>query len=115
MSKGSEDVEKFAELVGWERVPRQWWTATKSIKKAVKKFTISGEEMSKILDTIVHNYWESGGVPGTMGVVFSRPITIKATEYQDLVIGYFGKIDRATYRDLWELSVSYRDSLVSAW
>jgi len=103
MSKGSEDVEKFAELVGWERVPRQWWTATKNIKNAVKKFTISGEEMSKILDQIVHNYWKSGGVPNTMGVVFSRPITLEATEYQDIVIGYFGKLTRETYLDLLEM------------
>jgi len=114
MSKGAGDIAEYADIEGWDKVPRQWWSATQSIKKAVKKRTISGEQSSQILDAMLHNYWEKGGVPNTDGVVFSRPITIKATKYQDLVIGYFGKIDRSTYFDLYELSASYRSSVAES-
>jgi len=114
MSKGAGDIAEYADIEGWDKVPRQWWSATQSIKKAVKKRTISGEQSSKVLDALLHNYWKKGGVPNTDGVVFSRPITIKATKYQDLVIGYFGKIDRSTYFDLYELSTSYRESVAES-
>ena len=115
MSKGAGDIAEYAEIEGWDKVPRQWWSATQTIKKAVKKRTVSGEQSSRILDALLHNYWKKGGVPNTEGVVFSRPITVEATKYQDLVIGYFGKIDKPTYQDIYDLSVSYRDSLVSSW
>lgn len=114
MSKGAGEIAEYAEIEGWNKVPRQWWTATQTIKNAVKKRTISGEQSSKILDTVIHNYWKNGGIPNTMGVIFSRPITIEATKYQDIVIGYFGRIDRSTYQDMYDLSISYRDSLVSS-
>lgn len=100
MSKGVVSVAQYAEIVGWERVPRQWWSATKSIKKAVKERTISGEKAGRILDEIIYSYWKKGGVPNTMGCVFVRPITIEGTKYQDIVIGMFGKIDRETYDDI---------------
>lgn len=115
MSKGSECIAEYADKFGWQSVPRQWWSASSAIKNGVKKYTISGEQSSKVLDALLHSYWKKGGFPNTGGVVFSRPITVPATKYRDLVIGYFGKIDQSTYQDIYELSVSYRDSLESVW
>jgi len=115
MSKGAECIAEYADKFGWQSVPRQWWSASSAVKNAVKKYTISGEQSSKILDALLHNYWKKGGIPDTDGVVFSRPITVPITEHQDLVIGYFGKIDQSTYQDIYDLSVSYRDSIVSVW
>lgn len=113
ISKGAGDIAEYAEIAGWECVPRQWWTATVPIKNAVKKYTISGSQTAKLLDSILHEYWKKGGVPNSNGIVFSRPITIETAKYQDLVIGYFGKVTNETYWDLYDLSVSYRDSIVS--
>jgi hypothetical protein len=114
ISKGAGDIQEYAAIAGWECVPRQWWTATAPIKKAVKKYTVSGEQLSRILDEIVHNYWKNGGIPNSNGVVFSRPITIEATKYQDLVIGYFGKVTRETYLDMLGLKQLAYPRLFSA-
>lgn len=100
LSKGVVSVAEYAEINGWNMVPRQWWSATSPIKKAVKKYTISGELAASILDQIVENWQKKGYLPNTEGVNFCRPITIKATKYQDYLIGFFGKIDKETYDDV---------------
>ena len=104
MSKGVADIGDYAGIEGWEMVPRQWWTATKSVKAAVKKYTITGEFAASMLDEVIHT-WQCGGYqPKTLGVEFCRPITIKATLYQDYLIGFFGKLDRETYDDIRQLT-----------
>jgi len=100
MSKGVASVADYAEINGWGMVPRQWWSATASVKNAVKKYTISGSLASSMLDQIVENWQKNGYVPHSEGVDFCRPITIRATKYQDYLIGFFGKIDRETYWDI---------------
>jgi len=104
MSKGVESVTDYAEINGWDMVPRQWWSATAPIKAAVKKYTITGEFAASMLDEIVHGWQRGGYIPKTLGVEFCRPITIAATQHQDYVIGFFGKIDRETYDDIRELT-----------
>lgn len=103
MSKGVASVTDYAEINGWGMVPRQWWSATAPIKKAVKKYTISGEFAASILDQMIETWQKKGYVPNSEGFKFCRPITIKATKYQDYLIGFFGKIDKETYRDVREL------------
>ena len=100
MSKGVASVADYAEINGWSMVPRQWWSATAPIKAAVKNYTITGEFAASMLDEIIHGWQRGGYMPKTLGVEFCRPITIKATLYQDYVIGFFGKIDRETYDDI---------------
>jgi hypothetical protein len=104
MSKGTASVADYAEIDGWDMVPRQWWSATAPIKKAVKKYTISGEFAAGILDQLIETWQKNGYLPDTEGVKFCRPITIKATKYQDYLIGFFGKIDKETYIDIWDLT-----------
>lgn len=104
MSKGVSSVAGYAEINGWKMVPRQWWSATVPIKNAVKKYTISGELAASILDQVVENWQKKGYVPNTEGVNFCRPITVRATKYQDYLIGFFGKIDRETYADIRSLT-----------
>lgn len=110
MSKGVVSVAEYAEINGWEMVPRQWWSATATIKRAVKKYTISGEFASSILDELIHTWQKNGYLPNTEGVKFCRPITIKATKYQDYLIGFFGKIDRETYADIRGLTVMLKSA-----
>jgi hypothetical protein len=104
MSKGVADISDYAEIEGWELVPRQWWTATNAVKAAVKKYTITGEFASSMLDEIIYGWQRGGYQPKALGVEFCRPITIRATLYQDYVIGFFGKLDRETYDDIRELT-----------
>ena len=104
MSKGSSDIADYAAIEGWEYVPRQWWSATVPVKNAVKKYTISGEFASSILDEVIHNWQKNGYLPNTEGVKFCRPITVNATKYQDYLIGFFGRLDSDTYRDIRELT-----------
>lgn len=104
MSKGVESVADYAEINGWAMVPRQWWSATVPIKKAVKKYTISGELASSILDQMIETWQRNGYLPNSDGIKFCRPITIKATKYQDYLIGFFGKLDSESYRDIRELT-----------
>jgi hypothetical protein len=103
MSKGVVSVAEYAEINGWGMVPRQWWSCTAPIKSAVKKYTITGEFAASMLDEIIYT-WQGGGyVPKTLGVAFCRPITLALTKHQDYVIGYFGKLDKATYDDVREM------------
>lgn len=104
MSKGVASVADMAEIVGWDRVPRQWWSATVPIKKAVKKYTIKGPISSSILNEMIETWQKNGYLDNTMGVKFCRPITIKVTKYQDYVIGFFGRLSPDSYQDLLELS-----------
>lgn len=104
MSKGVASVADYAEINGWGMVPRQWWSATVSIKNAVKKYTISGELAASILDQVIYNWQKNGYLPNNDGIKFCRPITIEATKHQDYVIGYFGRVDRETYQDIRELT-----------
>jgi len=104
MSKGVESVTDYAEINGWDMVPRQWWSATAPIKEAVKKYTITGEFAASMLDEIIHGWQRGGYMPKTLGVDFCRPVTIAATQHQDHVIGFFGKMDKETYDDIRELT-----------
>jgi hypothetical protein len=113
MSKGSEDIREYAEINGWECVPRQWWSATMSIKKAIKERTVTGQMSSSLLDKIVHQYWKNGGEANTCGLKFARPITIPGTKYQDIVIGYFGRLRPETYQDIYEISRGFRQEVAS--
>jgi hypothetical protein len=103
MSKGVASVADYAEINGWEMVPRQWWSATAPIKVAVKKYTVTGEFASSMLDEIIHTWQRGGYMPSTLGVEFCRPITVQATLHQDYLIGFFGKLDRDTYADIREM------------
>jgi hypothetical protein len=110
MSKGVASVADYAEVNGWDMVPRQWWSATAPIKAAVKKYTITGGFAASMLDEIIYTWQGAGCVPLTMGVSFCRPITISATEHQDYVIGYFGKLDRDTYDDIRGLTAMLKSA-----
>jgi hypothetical protein len=100
MSKGVSDISDYASIEGWGMVPRQWWTATNTVKAAVKKYTITGAFAASVLDEVIYT-WQCGGhLPGTLGVMFCRPITVAATLHTDYVIGFFGKLDKETYSDI---------------
>ena len=110
MSKGVASVAEYADVVGWERVPRQWWSATQTIKKAVKKYTIKGPFSSSILNEMIETWQKNGYLDNTMGFKFCRPITVSATKYQDYVIGFFGRLSPDSYRDVLELSAMLKSA-----
>ena len=53
MSKGGDVLSEFAEDNGWDAVPGQWWGLTKTLRDAVKREVVKGEEMGHYLLTLV--------------------------------------------------------------
>lgn len=103
LTKGVQSVAELADIVGWERVPRQWWTCSVSVKRAVKKYTVTGELAAGILSEIVEMWQKEGSVDNTLGVKFIRPITISLTKRKEYTIGFWGKLTRETYEDMVSL------------
>lgn len=110
MSKGVASVTDLADIVGWERVPRQWWSATASVKAAVKKYTLRGPFSSSMLNELIEMWQREGYQDNTAGLKFCRPITIQLTKYQDYVIGFFGRLTPDTYRDLYDLTAMLKSA-----
>ncbi len=54
MSKGVDEIERFAADCGWDAVPGQWWNLSKPARDLVKKFTCSGDVVGRLLESIVH-------------------------------------------------------------
>lgn len=110
MSKGVASVTDMADIVGWERVPRQWWSATAPIKAAVKKYTMKGPLSSSLLNELLEIWQKEGGRPGENGVRFCRPITIELTKKVKYTIGFFGRLDGETYADLHDLTAMLKSA-----
>lgn len=55
MSKGSEEIEKFAEDCGWDAVPGQWWNLSKPARDIVKKYTKEGDVVGALLQSVVNH------------------------------------------------------------
>lgn len=58
MSKGSEEIEKFAQDCGWDAIPGQWWNMTKTARQLVKKYTREGDEVGALLESVVYHALE---------------------------------------------------------
>jgi hypothetical protein len=101
MSKGADDITKYAEKVGWECVPRQWWNVSKAMRDAVKSGCIRSRTMMSIVDGMVHEHYfgDAGGA-----FKFVRMIEVKATEFQSFVVGYWGRMTREAVADLRDLA-----------
>jgi hypothetical protein len=110
MSKGVASVTGLADIVGWERVPRQWWSATASIKKAVKRYTMKGPLSSSLLNEVIEMWSRESGRPNEMGIKFCSPITVDLTEKTKYTIGFFGRMDSETYRDLYDLTAMLKSA-----
>jgi hypothetical protein len=54
MSKGGDCLAAFVEENGWSAVPAQWWNMTKPMRDAVKRETVSGDDVGAYLDAIVN-------------------------------------------------------------
>jgi len=59
-SKGSEEIQKFAEEHGWESVPSQWWNVTKHARDWVKTYLVEGREAGEFLDLLINETFDTG-------------------------------------------------------
>jgi hypothetical protein len=89
MSKGSECIESFAGMVGWDAVPRQWWNVTKAMRNQVRSECLRSESAMLLLDCMVASYWDGDA---DEAFKFVRSIEVKATEYQSFVVGFWGRL-----------------------
>lgn len=55
MSKGSEELESFAEDCGWDCVPSQWWNLSKPARDLVKKYTREGCPVGELLQAVIQH------------------------------------------------------------
>lgn len=55
MSKGSSEVEQFADDCGWDAVPSQWWNLSKPARDLVKKYTRKGDDVGHLLQAVVQH------------------------------------------------------------
>lgn len=64
MSKGSAEIEAFAEDCGWESVPSQWWNMTKPARDWVKENLLSGVAVGRVLEAAVDYVLSTGAIDG---------------------------------------------------
>jgi hypothetical protein len=101
MSKGAEDIEAFAELMGWECVPRQWWNMSKEMRRMVKAACLTSPQVMLVVDALVHQHYF---VAPHEYFKFCRIIEVKATELQSFVVGYWGRLTEDAVADLLDMS-----------
>lgn len=97
MSKGAGSIERYAESVGWDAVPRQWWNVSKTMRDAVKRRCLRGESIMLVLDAMVYSHYTEDDYDAFK---FVRAIEVKATEYQSFVVGFWGKLTQDSVADL---------------
>lgn len=100
MSKGSEEIEKLIEIGGVECVPKQWWNMNNLMREEIKSGMLKGENVSIILELLIKNHYQGHG---SEAFKFCRIIERDITDYQSIVVGYFGRLTRETLADLTEL------------
>lgn len=101
MSKGAEAIGEFAEMMGWECVPRQWWNMSKQMRDEVNAGCLRSPQIMSIVEELVNMYWDgkAGGY-----FKFVRPIEVMATELQSFVVGFWGKFNNSGIIDLTALA-----------
>lgn len=93
MSKGAESAALVAAKHGWECLPRQWWTATKKVKDAVKKSTFKGEEIGHFLEFLIDSYFQhKDPFPG---MLMAHHIDLDGVPF---LVGFSGRFDAETAR-----------------
>lgn len=101
MSKGTSDIEEFAEAVGWNAVPRQWWNMTAEVRAMVKRGCLTSERIMQVLDQCVKMWYEGDA---DAGFKFVRAIEVSVTEYQSFVVGFWGRLTKSGIADLTDLA-----------
>ena len=93
MSKGSESAVLLASKHGWECLPRQWWTATKRAKDAVKNSTFKSQEIGDFLEFLIDSYFNhKEKFPGCL---MAHHILL---DDRPFLVGFSGRFDRETTR-----------------
>ncbi len=91
ISKGSQVLEDMAEQ-GWEEFPRQWWTASQSVKKLFKESLVRlRSNQCKALFFNLEEYLEAGHVTKCTFVYYTY-------EGQDICTGLAGTFSADFYR-----------------
>lgn len=101
MSKGVGLIEEYAERMGWECVPRQWWNMTAPARDMVRRGCLRGLASMELLDTWVYSFYHS---ECQELFKFCRAIEVQATEKQSFVVGFWGKLSSSGLRELNDLT-----------
>jgi len=99
MSKGPEEIEKFAADCGWRCVPGQWWNLTKPARDLVKKYTRAGEDVG---DLLVRLASRGKTDPRGWGFHYLHPIEFDV-EDRKIVVGWVGCLTADLRKDLLKI------------
>jgi hypothetical protein len=96
MSKGSAEIEQFAEDCGWDAVPGQWWNLSKPARDLVKRFTYEGDEVGALLESVV-NYTLASQ---ELHVYHVFQPAILDYDGKERIVGWFGVLTQEFRSDL---------------
>jgi hypothetical protein len=100
MSKGSEGIQRLADIAGWDAVPRQWWNVSQEMRSQIKRECMRSESAMLLLDCLVASFWEGDADDAFK---FIRSIEVKATEYQSFVVGFWGRLRDSAVSEICEM------------
>ena len=96
MSKSQNEIEKVVEDGNEWMLPKQWWFSSKEMKTWLKARTARGSKCGKLLESLVHEVWDS---PGLYPDLWLRKVSIRLDDF-DYVAGWIGKIPMEWVQDL---------------
>lgn len=89
LSKGSGIIDKVADVLGEDYLPRQWWSADSLSKERLKRACIKSRgDIARILVDIC-----AVSVPEL--IIYAFPMTYCRDDGKDVCIGYFGRLTNA--------------------
>jgi hypothetical protein len=92
ISKGSDDLQEYVEEYGPEYLPSSWWGCSLSLKRKVKKMTITSESAMAFLSNLLDRAASTGDFSGFK---FAGQITVDSWDgLTKKAVGWYGTLDR---------------------